>query len=455
MSASSSVNGLSARYGLPFLAHAILLTPLITFIPAFYSEDFRLPLATVGLVLFFTRLSLVAVEPLIGVLSDRTRTRFGRRKPWIVAGLPLLMLGTFMVFAPPVKVTAGYAAFWIALTLIALLLVDTPYRAWGGELSKNYAGRTRVVAWREGFGTGSSLLALVLIFVFQRTGHGDNKTILFWMGTIAACSMPLLFAFTLSTVPEPAPETFDVQRITAREAVGVVLGNKPFLWLVGGLVVFLTGAMIGASLHLIVIDKVFHARNLFPIMLIGENLANLASYPFWMWLSRRIGKHRALALGAAGMGLLSLPIPLIDHRAAGLYAACIVIRGFAGGALGILVVSMIADVVDLDTLKTGKARQGLYFALVGALSNLGGALGALVGTALPAAFGFATVGAANTASAEFALMATYAWIPALIMGGAAPFFWLYPLTESVQRDLRAQIVDRLQRHDATLLEMTP
>jgi Na+/melibiose symporter-like transporter len=203
----------------------------------------------------------------------------------------------------------------------------------------------------------------------------------------------------------------------------------------------MAGAVIGASLHLIVMEKVFNAKHLFPLILAGENIAGLASLPFWLWLSKRIGKHRALAAGTLGMAVLSFPIPLIDASRPDLYAACIIVRGFAGGALGILVAAMIADVVDLDTLRTGRARNGLYFALVGTLSKFGLAFGALIGTSIPALAGFSMT-APNSEAAIFTLMATYAWLPMLIMGLATPFFWFYPLTEAVQRDLRAEIARR-------------
>ena len=426
-------------YAVPYLTHALAMTPLITFIPSFYADAHGLPLALVGAILFFTRLTDIVTEPLIGILSDRTRTRFGRRKPWIICGLPFLMLGIWMVFAPPFKVTTLYAVCWIAVTYVSFNVVDTPYKAWGAELSKTYSGRTRVAGWREGFGIASSMSALALIFVLQRNGMGSTADLMFWLGTSFVVLMPLLFAVGLYFVPEPPIETIVVAPpVNWREAIGVLTANRPFMRLLGGLIVLMAGAIIGASLHLIVMEKVFHAKNLFPVILAGENVAGLLSLPFWLKLSRRIGKHRALAFGTLGMAVLSFPIPLIDHDRADLYAACIIIRGFAGGALGILVSAMIADVVDLDTLRTGKARNGLYFALVGTLGKFGLALGALVGTSIPALAGFAMTGV-NSDAAIFSLMATYAWLPMVIMGLATPFFWFYPLTEAVQRDLRAQI----------------
>jgi GPH family glycoside/pentoside/hexuronide:cation symporter len=428
-------------YAVPYLTHALAMTPLVTFIPSFYSQ-YGLSLGLVGAILFITRMTDILTEPLIGILSDRTRSRFGRRKPWIVAGLPFLMLGIWMVFAPPVRVTPGYAILWIAVTYVSFNVVDTPYKAWGAELSKSYSGRTRIAGWREGFGTLSSMAALLLIFVLQSNGMGDTAQLMFWLGASFVVLMPILFAIGLLFVPEPEIEVVPTAPVHWREALAAITSNRPFMRLLAGLVVLMAGAIIGASLHLIVIDQVFHAKPLFPLILAGENIAGLISLPFWLWLSKRVGKHRALACGTLGMALLSFPIPLIPHDEPYLFAACIVVRGFAGGALGILVSSMIADVVDLDTLRTGRARNGLYFALVNTLTKFGLALGVLVGTTIPALLGFVTTGAHNAPSAILALMATYAWLPMIIMGLATPFFWFYPLTEAMQHDLRRQISAR-------------
>jgi Na+/melibiose symporter-like transporter len=437
-------------YALPFLAHALAMTPLITFIPAFYSGEHGLPLALVGAIIFAARLFDIVVEPTVGILSDRTRTPWGRRKPWIVAGLPVLMLGCWMTFAPPVRVDALYASVWIGVTFIAFNILDTPYKAWGAELSKTYMGRARVAGWREGFGIASSMLALVLIFAMQRAGQGQMSEMLFWLAAGFVTAMPLLFAITLWLVPEPVIEDLHIRPPGFVESLRVVGQNRPFMILIAGLGVFMTGAIIGASLHMIVMDAVFDARYLFPVILGLENVAGLASVPIWLWLwvARRIGKHRAVALAAGWMALWSAPIPLLQPDQAELYGACIVIRGLAGGALAVMIGAMIADVVDIDTLKTGQTRNGLYFAMVGMIGKIGIALGALLGTSLPALFGFQTADSPNTQTALFALLATYAWVPMLLMGLAAPVFWFYPLTEARQKALRAEIDARAAAPEA-------
>lgn len=435
-------------YSLPFVVHQVALTPLVTFVPALYSSPAHgLPMAMVGLILLLSRVADAVIDPLVGDLSDRTRTRFGRRKPWILAGLPLLMLSVMMVFAPPGKVTPLYATVWLSLIFLAFTLVDLPYKAWGADLSRDYHGRNRIAAWREGFGMVSGLLALVIILGATRLLGMNTADTMFWMGALFAGAMPFLFGAALWRVPEP-PVTDESpvpdKPLGWREGLAAVWSNKAYVRLMLAVLFLIGGAIIGASLHLIVMERVFNIRPWFAFILLGEGIVGLLSVPIWMRLARRYGKHRAMALATGWLALWCLPIPLLGPGDGYWYAAIIVIRGLQGGAGSILIPSMIADTVDVDTVRTGKSRAGTYYAWSGAISKLAIGAGAFVGTALPAAFGFENAKLTNTAGAQFALLATYAWVPMVIMAAATPFFWFYPLTEARQQALRREIDARAE-----------
>ncbi|HZF79196.1 MAG TPA: MFS transporter, partial [Rubrivivax sp.] len=411
-------------YGLPFLVHQIALTPLVTFIPALYSSaEHGLPMAMVGTILLISRVADAVIDPVVGEWSDRTRTRIGRRKPWILAGLPLLMLSIMMVFAPPTKVTPLYATVWLSLIFLAFTLVDLPYKAWGADLSRSYHGRNRVAAWREGFGMVSGLLALLVILGATRVLDMSTADTMFWMGAIFAGAMPFLFGAAMYWVPEPPVVQIasTSEKLGWRDGLLAVWSNKAYLRLMGALLFLIGGAIIGASLHLIVMGRVFNIRPMFALILLGEGILGLVSVPLWMRLSRRYGKHRTMAIASAWLAIWCLPIPLLGPGDGMLYAVIIIIRGLQGGASSVLIPSMVADAVDVDTLRTGHSRAGAYYAWTGAITKLAIGLGAFVGTALPAAFGFENANAVNTASAQFALLATYAWIPMVIMAGAVPF----------------------------------
>ena len=416
-------------YGAPYLAKAFLFTPMLAFVPSFYAADHGLSLALLGTIIFVTRISDVITDPLIGMLSDRTRTRWGRRKVYIIGGLPLLIGSTWMVLVPPGEVDAWYAAIWMTLLYLGFTLVDIPYRAWGAEMVAGYNSRTRIVAWREAFGMASSLAALALIVAAPSLGMGSTADTLRILAILFTALLTPLLILTVWLVPEPgvaAPVTRSAG-VNLRQQFGLLTGNKPFLWLMGGVIVLLSGGIIGASLHLIVMESYFGIRAWFPYILGGESIAGMISAPFWVWLSKRIGKHRALAAGTLAMGALSAPIPLLSPDDHYFYAALIIVRGFAGGALAILVASMLADVIDVDTLASGDARGGFFFALMGMVGKLGIAVGSFVGLVLPSLFGFDAASKTNSPAALDALIMTYAWIPMVIMASASWFFLRYPL----------------------------
>ena len=134
--------------GLPL---AVIGYPLSIWIPAHYSGGLGLSLAAVGTILMLARFTDVITDPLMGELSDRWRTRFGRRKPWVFLGTPLMMTGVYLLFVPPEGI--GFTYFLLCLTLFFLgsTMIGLPHRAWGAELSPDYHQRSRVTAARELF----------------------------------------------------------------------------------------------------------------------------------------------------------------------------------------------------------------------------------------------------------------------------------------------------------------
>ena len=139
---------LHGSIGMPL---AIIGYPLVVYLPPFYAQEVGLNMALMALVLVIARLSDVVTDPLIGTLSDRWRTRFGRRKPWLVMGVPLMLAGTVMIFMPPDGAGIGHLLLWTVLMYLGWTMVTLPYGAWGAELSNQYHQRSRVVASREGF----------------------------------------------------------------------------------------------------------------------------------------------------------------------------------------------------------------------------------------------------------------------------------------------------------------
>jgi Na+/melibiose symporter-like transporter len=118
-------------FGLPEFAVYLAVIPMALYLPFFYSRDLGLDIADIGLLLMVARISDVITDPLIGWLSDRTKTRWGRRKPWMVGGAPIMMIAAYQLFAPSVTVTNTYLLVWSVVLWFGWTLINISYFAWG------------------------------------------------------------------------------------------------------------------------------------------------------------------------------------------------------------------------------------------------------------------------------------------------------------------------------------
>ncbi|MFQ3622294.1 MAG: MFS transporter, partial [Acetobacteraceae bacterium] len=138
-----------AAYALPAFPLAILGLPLNVYLPAFWGETMGLGLSAVGAVLLATRLIDGVTDPLVGWLSDRTRTRFGRRRPWIAAAGLVAAPAVWLLLVPPEGAGAAHLFVCASLVYLGWTMINVPHSAWGAELSTDYNERTRITSWRE------------------------------------------------------------------------------------------------------------------------------------------------------------------------------------------------------------------------------------------------------------------------------------------------------------------
>jgi GPH family glycoside/pentoside/hexuronide:cation symporter len=135
-------------YGLTDLPIAMSLFPVIVFIPRFYASDLGVSLAVVGSILFFIRWTDVITDPLMGYLSDHTKSRFGRRRVWIVGATPIMMLSVYQLFMPGEGAGGYHLAIWSFMLSLGITMMLIPYYAWGSELSSDYKERSKVTGSR-------------------------------------------------------------------------------------------------------------------------------------------------------------------------------------------------------------------------------------------------------------------------------------------------------------------
>ncbi|MFU8817410.1 MAG: MFS transporter [Pseudomonadales bacterium] len=458
-----------ALYGLMNLPTSIIGLPIALYIPAFYSQNLGLSLAVVGGLIALSRVTDVFTDPPIGVISDRWETRFGRRKPWMVLGAPLMLTSLWMLFVPNSafaialwRVLGGdgvsnlYLFVWISLLYLSFTLVDLPYRAWGAELSPDYDERSRVTGWREAFGYGGVLMALFIPLILAATvDMAGPANALLGIAVAVIILIPLLFLPALIWVKELPARVSQEARVTWKRGLKIVWANGPYRRLVISLVFFVAAVSMTASLSFFFVASVMEETfDRYALFVLAYYLSSSAAIPLWFKISSRLGKHKTVVIGVAWLSLWSAFIPLLGPGHYWLFFLIMILKGSAIGALVFLPASMAADVVDLDTLRTGEQRTGLYFSLWGMVNKGAVALGVLLATNGVALFGFDPSSATNTAEAKMAVAWLYSIIPAALACVALPLLWNYPLTKARQERMRSHIERRDRRRQERAVATT-
>jgi len=431
-------------YGLTDLPIAMSLFPVMVFIPRFYASDMGVPLVLLGTILFFVRWSDVITDPLMGYISDHTRSRFGRRKIWIVLSTPLMMLSVYQLFLPPQGAGALHLALWSVLLSIAITMMLIPYYAWGAELSKDYNERSRITGSRGMFSALGSLAAqLIPALALLLFGIGGTSVVLQLVGLTMLVLMPICVTLTVMNVPEAEYEPA-AERVTVSEGLQLMMSNGPFKRLILAFMIGSIGLNITTPLYIFFIADVLQAEDKAIYMLSVFYIMNILAVPFWVWLAKIVGKHRAYL---ASFFVLALAHPFYLLLGAGDFwwmLPMTMMTGFAAGGFSqTLPNSMKADVIDLDTLQTGENRAAQFFSAWSfaqkATASLGGVI-ALFGLSL---VGFeAGAGSTNGADELFGLRFLFSTFPSVFFLTGAAIVWNYPITAERHAEIRAGIEEK-------------
>jgi len=419
-------------YALPALPLAAMYLPAYVFVANHYAATFGLPLASLGLCLVAIRLFDAVSDPLIGALSDRTRSRVGRRKSWILASVPVSMLGAIALYAPPGS--PGLAWFFLAFLAMTLgwSMALTPYFAWGAELSGNYGERSRIAFWRESVG----LIGTVVAASLYGAGGEAGMSRIAWL---IAIGLPISVAILALRLPEPR----DFSRTAPRLAhVWEVLGKeRHFRRLVSAQLANGFANGLAASLFVIFVSWRLEEPDLAGPLLIAYFLAAVAGGPVWLWAGARIPKHRLWCLAMVYAGCVFAFTAGLGAGDWPWFLAICILSGAALGADLAIPASIQADLVDLSTARTGSQQTGAFFALWSLVNKLAVALSSGLALMILGWTGF-VAGGQSTATGQVALTLLYAVGPIAFKAIAIWLMWGFALNQSDQERWQRQIQGR-------------
>lgn len=434
-------NMLLLAYGALALPLSLAEIPILLYLPAFYAEELRLSAGIVGLVFLLARMWDGLSDVLIGWLSDRTLSPWGRRKPWVIVGTPFLVMATWFLCNPPKGAGVVYLSVWAGLFYAAFTAVKIPHLSWGTELATDYVERSRVTAFRETFTMLGNLLFVSVPLLFL-SGDAPLGKVLFLISVTVLILTPLAALPLATSVRDP--------RASYRPEGHLLKGllplckDKAFVALVVATFCFQMSNGIINSLAVFAFNVGLQLPNkLFAVIFILY-IATLAALPLTMYWARRAEKHRLLAwttiLYAAAVGAL-LWVPMGNFP---IVAALWIAAGFGSTAGFFLPTSMLADIIDGSERNHGERNSGAYVAVFNLAVKLGLALGVGVAFGLLELVHYDPAAATHTAADAWHIRLLAFALPALLCVPSVVLYFKHPITKKVQQQIRAEIESRAQ-----------
>lgn len=426
-----------AGFAFPAMPLAAFLQSLYFFLTPLYAVEMGLGTAAVGGIFFTAKMFDVVTDPLFGVLSDKFPTPWGRRRPWLVLGVLILMLAIYMLFMPSRQVSASYFLGWLLVVYIGWTLTTVSHTAWALELSSDYDQRTHITGWLQVAVMIGMILVALMPAVLEQLGtpsHAEKTSAVAWMLMIL---LPVSVVVCLMSLDEPiAPPQ---ARIGFRRALAIVAGNWALLRLL------LANFAITAAFAVVQSLFVFYVTY---TLLLGERtgfilfflmIGGMAFIPVWVKLSDRFSKHQTMQLAVLYGMVVPVFLLFLPPGQIWLAVPAFLFVGAITSAHELLPRTMMADVCDHDQAESGSERMGLYYALLQLSSKLAGGLMLATSYTILTWLGFDPEAEISQDTADgvrylivFTPIAAYL-IVLLLM-------WRYPIDRARQKELR-QIID--------------
>jgi GPH family glycoside/pentoside/hexuronide:cation symporter len=459
--ATQAVGRLSASiklaFGSPAFAGAAMAIPIGVLMPRFYSDVVLIPLGYIAIAIALARSLDALTDPVMGWMSDRTHTRWGRRKPYIAFGLPFTALAFYMLFSPPESLTGTRAVFWFGasfgLYFLFHTILDIPKVALGAELTDDYNERSSLFGYRSFFIASGTIFASILPTILSERGMDQRAAFTFMAGLYAVLYV-LLYSWLLIRIPE-RPEYARRESNPLVPGVRRALRNRPFrILLLSGIVMAIPG-YIPAVLMPYYVGYVLQPEDsmkwvgTFLVIYLGTGMLFV---PFWMIVAKRIGKLKTLIVTSV-IGITGSVFYFFAGAGDLFFAGCIFfMTGTISATQTFLIPAMGADVIDYDELRTGKRREAQYTSFWAIIPKFIAIPGSAIPLAVLAAVGYVP-NKPQSVEVLFWIRFMYSLFPVSFYLTSLAIVSRYPLSEAIHIKIR-DAVDTLAKGKSTTDPLT-
>lgn len=392
-------------------------------------------------------------DPLIGHISDRTRTRWGRRRPFLLFGaLPFAAAFSLLWWKPPLESQAALAVYYAA----AYLLFDTaatfaymPYFALTPELTADYDERTALTGYRMFFSIFASLLSftLPLMIIGSFSPGSENRVLMMGIMFGVLSGLPLLLTFFGTREEE---KHLGLDRPSFRQSLKAARQNRPFVF--SAVIYLFTWVSISIlqTTLLFFIKYIVGRESQSDLLMASIFVAAMLALPFWSWASEHWNKQKAYIGGIAFWAVVQMVlITLNPSTGLPLLLTLCVLAGIGVGAAHVLPWSMIPDAVEWDEYRTGQRHEGIFYSLIMLMQKIASSVAIPLVLVLLEVTGYVPNAPQQGQQALTGIRIVVGPVPALLLVSAIVFALLYPLS----RDRHSEIVKELKlRREVAELE---
>jgi glucuronide carrier protein len=419
------------------------------FLLLYYTDVVGISAATAGTLFLVVRIWDAFADIFAGRLVDRTSTRWGKFRPFLLFASPPLLLLMVAIFTVPDLSDSGeltYAYISYALFGLAYSLVNIPYGSLATAMTQDPEERARLASYRV-IGSNLTILMLAIVVAPQIEGSDDLQHSLTLTTAVFVAIGLVLYLATFLTAKEQVER--DVAKVSLRETVDTMRQNRPLLLLCLSSLLFLVGWFSLQTVSVYYARDVLGSANYYVVLTIVQTLGIFAAAALIPYLVRTIGKKRAyLAFGAIGI-VGALGVGFAPESTPAVAIAFFGVLGVGLGGVNTLMWALEADTVEYGEWKTGFRTEGTSYAVFSFTRKFGQAIGAAAAAYTIGFGGYVSGAASQPDSAVDAIKFSAGLVPAAFILGALAIMARYPLTDARFLQVVREVAERrAARHSA-------
>jgi len=429
-------------YGVGDFAANVVFQCVTLYLLFFFTDVFMIGAGAAGMIFFISKLWNAVMDPSMGIVADRTHTRWGRNRPFLLFGAVPLGVVFFLLFAAPNLSQTGKVVWALVMFLLfstAYSLINIPYGALTANMTQDAKERSSLTAFRMMFAIIGTLIVaggtLPLVGLFSTPVVGFR-----WVGIIFGALCVAVNIITFASVRERVMPPKDKSMSFVAD-LKLVARNRPFLIVTVATIVQMMGINIVAAMINYYFKYNLQAESYTPIALLGFFAVAMVALPLWVVVSKKWGKKATFIIGMTILAFVFLALRFVSSGSIWLTIGLLMLGGVGMSTQYLCPWAMIPDTVEYAQLKTGLRREGILYGFFNFAFKFSAALaGVLVGVGL-GAFHYVPnaeqhAGALNGIS----LMMTIIPFALVLLGTILVFF--YPITEAKHAQIVAELNEK-------------